>query len=292
MAVIIEHGLTAEFKRRQLKRKMVKSLDSAGMGREASMMDKCQKEFMAFVSPVCGCVKVTPISCGISFCPDCGHRRRVRLEEKVEKSLALMKEPRFATLTVVNVEHLDGATIGDLKKVFGKLRRTKRFLSYVRGGEYTIEIPWSPEKGWHPHIHVLMDGSYYPQKELAEDWKNAGGGAVVDIRRADRKAASELCKYISKGHAFVDNPQAVKELYLATAGKRLHGSFGCAFKWNREMSKAEKKEPCLCDHDGAWEYSCKLSLCDVALEDGKWKCRREKEIHVRLEFFDKISRAA
>lgn len=292
MAVIIEHGLTPEFKRRQLKRKMVRALRASGMDREASMMDKCQKEFMAFVSPVCGCVKVTPISCGIAFCPDCGLRRRVRLEEKVKKSLARMDQPRLATLTIRNVEHIDGDTLAALKSTLGKLRRTKRWLSYVTGGEYTIEITWSLDKFWHPHIHVLMDGFYYPQAELSADWKAAGGDAVVDIRKADKNAAAELCKYISKGHAFVDDPQAIKELYLATAGKRLHGSFGEAFKWNREMAKAAKKEPCLCEHEGDWEYSCKVSLCDVFLEDGKWKILKEIRNRVHLEYFDKVCRAA
>jgi len=289
---IIEKGLDPEFKRRKLKKSLVKSLRLAGMEREAVLMGRCQEEFLAFVSPVCGCVKVAPVSCGISFCPDCGLRRRVRLQEKVRKSFSLMKNPRFLTLTVKNMDRLSGDVLSELKKTFGKLRRTKRWLRYVQGGEYVLEIPWTKAKGWHPHIHVLFDGRYYPQDELAEDWKKAGGGDVVDVRKADQGSAAELCKYISKGHAFVSDPRAVRELFAATSGKRLAGSFGCAFKWNREIVRGYKKEPFYCEHGGGWEYACGLGLLDVFLEDGEWRCRREKVSMVRVAFFDRVIRAA
>lgn len=57
----------------------------------------------------------------------------------------------------------------------------------VRGGVYSVEITWRPERGdWHPHAHALMDAPWILQREMREAWRAATCDAT---RRAERRAA-------------------------------------------------------------------------------------------------------
>jgi hypothetical protein len=53
----------------------------------------------------------------------------------------------------------------------------------VRGGFYAIE-PIHKGRGWHVHIHAILDADYLPQAELSRLWHEITGDAyIVDIRR-------------------------------------------------------------------------------------------------------------
>ena len=57
----------------------------------------------------------------------------------------------------------------------------------VRGGVYSVEMTWSPERqDWHPHAHLLMDAPWISQREMRDAWRAVTCDA---IRRHERKAA-------------------------------------------------------------------------------------------------------
>ena len=96
------------------------------------------------------------------------------------------------------------------KKLVNRLRKlrhnknnskSKRFQKYVKGGIYCFECtinlhPETQEVSIHPHLHAIVNGSYYPVEELLEDW----GLGYVHIREVDnpKKVGLEVTKYIGK----------------------------------------------------------------------------------------------
>lgn len=77
----------------------------------------------------------------------------------------------------------------------------KRFKKKVLGGIVCYEatmniIPETMELELHPHLHAIIHGRYYDQKELQEDW----GLGIVHIRKITNKwkALLEISKYIGK----------------------------------------------------------------------------------------------
>jgi len=283
-------------KREKGRAKLEKALDGAGLFQLAAKVKDCSKRFFGFLAPACGCGKAVPVTCGVRLCPHCEKKRGNRLFKTVERLFKGMKDPRFITLTVPNSAHIDGDLIDALREMFVKLRHLKRFQGYVDGGFYVIEIT-NRGKGWHPHIHALVDGRYYPQAQLSEDWQSCGGGLRVDIRPADQKGVMELCWYMVKGSQFFDSPSMVRALYEAIHGKRLAGAFGCCFNQFNEIrreEKEEKKKPDCCRHGNEYEWAGKLSVSDVYLdvESREWRIFKQSLLFLQFKFFKMIERAA
>jgi hypothetical protein len=60
----------------------------------------------------------------------------------------------------------------------------------VRGGVYSIEVTWSPERyDWHPHVHILMDAPWIAWSEVRDAWRAVTCDA---IRRAERRLPNKV----------------------------------------------------------------------------------------------------
>lgn len=143
--------------------------------------------------------------CGVKTCPYAQQKKSQKQFHKVKGLMGLMKEPRFMTLSI---KHGAGDRLADLlKKIvdsFNKLKRRVDFKRRVRGGLITLEISWHPSNGWHPHIHCIYDGDFFPQRELSELWfKVTKDSNIVDVRAVDEKAISETSKYLAKPSTFI-----------------------------------------------------------------------------------------
>lgn len=106
----------------------------------------------------------------------------------------------------------------------------------------SLEVTYNAErKTWHPHAHLLIEGDYLPQDELARAWAAlTGDSRIVWIesvrqRAADRwggdvKAAlRELLKYAAKPTpAFLaaDDGGVLAELLVALRGRHLTATSG------------------------------------------------------------------
>lgn len=109
----------------------------------------------------------------------------------------------------------------------------QNFENYVKGGIWFPHIKRSSGDGrWHPHMHTVLSGDFYPQSELSSDWYLASRGSpVVDIRKITNpdKAANEVARYSA-------NPCDLSKLsledcvavYYALHGRRGCGSWGTA----------------------------------------------------------------
>ncbi len=160
----------------------------------------------------CGATLNVLSYCGVVLCLPCWRKKAGRDLREVLLTLQVAKKQdlpgwapfhlRFVTLTVRNgpdleerAQVLQEAALRLMARVFWK-RKT-------RGAITKFEVTWSPEQGWHPHLHVFQEGRYLEQKTLAKEWASCtrGEGLIVHIEDVGEdlgKAAKELSKYVTK----------------------------------------------------------------------------------------------
>lgn len=173
--------------------------------------------------------------CRDRLCPLCSHRRGYQATAKV---LALTHEfnaPRLLTLTLRATDEPLKACVFRLFNRFGALRAMKGWSSRVTGGVWTLEVTRNPTTGqWHPHLHIIADGEFFPQPLLKKLWHEATGDSfIVDVRAIHdrREAAKYVAAYLAKPADVAQWPaSAIAEYALALHGRRLMQPFGTARK--------------------------------------------------------------
>lgn len=199
--------------------------------------------------------QLIPYSCNSRICPECNERKsNLKLAWYMtclqRNRYAPMLSPRanrlkFLTLTVKNCPA--GRLAGHIKallQAFRQFRRKSGTWQHVRGYIWTLETTWS--RGWHPHIHCLIDSDFIPLPQLTADWaawaKRQGLKALPNaqeikaVRRAPdcendtlaiHSAVWECVKYPTKPIDLDKIPAGnIIELIDALHNKRIHGTAG------------------------------------------------------------------
>lgn len=220
---------------------------------EASLVKRADRLKMCCCAPVLcieqGLVPVlSPGRCRDRLCPTCARQRGHVAREKIRKHVLSADSVRLVTLTRRPTSNDLGTQIDALFAAFAKLRRHAAWKACVKGGLFVCETTHNAEKGaWHAHLHVLVEGTYFAQKVLADAWSTAVGEAsVVDIRACHSRiqAANYVTKYVTKG---ADTDQWPRESVCAYAlgihRRRLYGAFGKWHKCKPEEDPADVKRP-------------------------------------------------
>ncbi|KKM08310.1 hypothetical protein LCGC14_1725160 [marine sediment metagenome] len=169
--------------------------------------------------------------CKSRICPRCAWMRSRSLANRISELVHDMDSPRFLTLTVRSNDQSLRNQLMHLRRKFASMRRTELWGYHVRGGVYTIEITFNAKtKQWHPHLHAIIDGGYFPHAELLNLWESlVGDQCGVDIRLVVgvRKLANYLAAYVSKS-CDLDHfePEQLAEWAVETHGLRLAQTFG------------------------------------------------------------------
>jgi len=102
----------------------------------------------------------------------------------------------------------------------------------MQGGVFFTELTLNDRtKLWHPHLHVLFEGRYIPQKLAAKQWLKATGDSfIVDIRTVStsKGAAFYVAKYASKAlssRVWKDSSR-LQEAIITLYGRRTFSTFG------------------------------------------------------------------
>jgi len=169
--------------------------------------------------------------CHDRLCLPCGNARARRLAASLRKRMA-GKVTRLTTLTLRHSQTPLKDQLDRLIDCFRKLRKAKATREAYRGGVAFIEIKWvNRSRTWHPHLHVITEGAYVPQKALATAWHAITGDSfivhITRISESDRMVAY-VTKYASKpmdSTVFADD-DALDELLLSVKGRRLNQTFG------------------------------------------------------------------
>lgn len=140
--------------------------------------------------------------CRDRLCPLCSSARSRESASRVASIVGRMDAPRFMTLTMPHSSLPLRTQLDHLMTTFRELRSTDAWKHYVRGGVWSLELTYNRERSeWHPHVHVIFDGDYFPQPTLKALWSQIHAvNVIVDVRAVNstRAAASYLAKYVSK----------------------------------------------------------------------------------------------
>lgn len=169
--------------------------------------------------------------CRDRLCPRCQKARAAKMHTRTLDLVRRMDARRFMTLTRPHQDTPLGVQLDELIAAFRQLRRLAVWRKHVAGGVWALEITYNAERNeWHPHIHIICDGCYFPHAELKAAWSEIiGSESIVDIRKCDdaRDAARYISSYVGKlaDLANVPHPR-IAEYATALHRRRLAGTFG------------------------------------------------------------------
>ena len=209
------------------------ALDQLNGSDKLSSFRSCRTDawFMRHVKT--GLIRVSSRKCGLRWCPLCARVRRFLLCSQVSSWLQTLRKPKFFTFTLRHSDAPLADQINRLYKCFRNLRLMLPVKKRLRGGIWFFQITKSQTDGrWHPHLHCLVDSSYFPQSYLSELWLTATGNSdIVDCRavRDLEKAAHYVARYSSAPAdlRYLDLCDSL-ELVQALHGRRLVGKWGSA----------------------------------------------------------------
>jgi hypothetical protein len=139
---------------------------------------------------------------------------------------------RFVTLTLRAGKKPLKVSVSELHLAFSRIRKTATWKRYVSGGCAFLEVKRSSRSdNWHPHLHVLIEGSYYPHEQLKGGWHQATRDSdVVDIRsvKSNEQVSRYVTKYASKpiSASITREPAHLDEAIVALKGVKLCITFG------------------------------------------------------------------
>lgn len=179
--------------------------------------------------------------CHDRLCLPCQRERQQSVVEGVLlKMIDCPADCRFVTLTLKHGDSPLSDQIDRLLACFKLLRHSANLKSKMVGGVWFLEVKLSKDLArWHPHLHVIVEGSFIEKKALSAAWLAATGDSyIVDIQKIDdrRKRAQYVAKYSTKPlHPdVVKIPAKLDEFTAAIKGRRLYQCFGT---WSRAVKK-------------------------------------------------------
>jgi len=118
----------------------------------------------------------------------------------------------------------------------------------VKGGVAILEVKIGKDGLWHPHLHVLLESSFLPQKALSHEWLAVTGDSyIVDVRKVgpEQNEVRYVCSYVGKplDASIYGRATMLDEFINAIKGKRLILPFG---SWSKLSLESE------IDEGGVW----------------------------------------
>jgi hypothetical protein len=180
-------------------------------------------------------LKVRATHCHDRLCVPCGNARSAEIARCLAartNGLAL----KFVTLTIAGHGEKLATKIDRLYKGFRALRLTPLWKQHIKGGAAFLEIKWSDKaRRWHPHFHLICEGTYLSQDRLATMWQAITEDSfIVDIRQVKdpHQVQAYVTKYASKplNMSFAADPGLLQEAVLSLHARRLCFAFGTWYK--------------------------------------------------------------
>jgi hypothetical protein len=230
-------------------------LKEAGMRAYAEVLEDCHSRLIYAQCDSCRAVQVFRNRCDRFYCPECQPKLAKRRAASVAWWTVEVGQPKHVVLTVQNVMTLNHGHVDELKKWFTRLRHRK-FCRNWRGGFYSVEVT-NEGRGWHLHLHVLVDARWIDAGELARQWASVtrNFGKIVkvkDCRKADYLA--EVTKYAVKGSELAGwTPGQIADFIRAFDGCRTFGVFGSLYGKRTEFAEWLKS---IRDHKPKCDCGC------------------------------------
>ncbi len=217
----------------------------------------------------CGQVHRFTNRCDRFYCPTCQPKLAWRRRQTVAHWTRTIQQPKHLVLTSRNSQSLTGTRVKWFKAAWSRLRQTN-FTKAWRGGLYALEVT-NESKGWHLHLHALVDADWIDSTQLATTWSKQiqQDFAIVKVKDArDKSYLQEVTKYAVKGSQLASwKPWDIVEFIEAFDRNRTFGVFGTLFKDRAHRQKlldSLEPEPFACTNcqgnnlrfysDQEWEW--------------------------------------
>lgn len=169
--------------------------------------------------------------CHDRWCVPCMNERCLKMRETLCRIMA-GEYARFMTFTLRHSQTPLKDQVDRLYRSFNKLRERESWRKHVLGGASFIEIKLASTDGcWHVHLHCLVVGSFWDQKEISREWHAVtGDSSIIDVRAVgdSQHAINYVTKYVTKpaDSTVYASPTHLQELVITLAGRRLCATFG------------------------------------------------------------------
>jgi len=158
----------------------------------------------------------------------CAPRLARERRESVEWWAQRIDQPKHVVLTRRNSAALTAGDVRTFKRNFSRLRRRK-FARNWRGGFWRLEVT-NEKRGWHLHLHALVDCAWIDSGKLASEWADCIGQEFSIVKVKDvhcRDYLAEVTKYTVKGTQLASWSPAEIAMFLdAFSGQKTFGVFG------------------------------------------------------------------
>jgi Replication protein len=267
---------------REKRKELLERLEAEGADDLADRLRKCG-EPVGLTCTRCGKHHFVEKRCDLKWCPSCQRGLATRTSIRYEQITRDCQWPIFVTFTVRNFTKKDQAFdfVRGIRRAFTKLRRLRWFKRCVKGGVASIEVT-NRGKGWHPHIHALMDCAWFyvsrsrpahhlsheakkkiykaNLEEIREQWSlclNRPGRIFLRrvYGRDDRSAqpiTREVLKYSCKGDELLECEEDVSPLIRMLDGCRLVTSWGSFYRHPAAKRPKLPPRPCECGALGCY----------------------------------------
>jgi len=273
-------------------------------------LEACHTEHLHLKCNSCSKVNTVWNRCDLFYCPRCQPRLARERAEGVEFWSKEVAQPKHIVLTTMNSMSLTTHHVRHLIKSFARLRGNVfcRKVTYWwittdgtvvkrlkqpredtathkcvrsqpwRGGFYRLELT-NEGKGWHLHLHALVDSNFIDARILSHVWFRASKqtGNIVKVKDCrDKSYLAEVTKYAVKGNMLAEWDGAeIAEFIDAFMGVRTFSPFGSLYGLRAKAREffaglAERRATCEC---GGCSYTVQ-SDADMEWFDAKMSLRR------------------
>lgn len=239
-------------------------LREAGWLAEAAKLELCHSYYTVCICNDCKLVRRFPNRCDQFYCPECQHALQAERQKQVAWWAKECKHPKHVVLTIKNIPDLTPGHVDEFRRMFTRLRRRKFARNWV-GGFYRMECT-NEGRGWHLHLHALVESRYISQQQLQEEWRNITNGLGYIVKVIPVRGESyihEVTKYVVKGSMLAKwQPASIVTFIHAFLNKRTFGVFGSLYAKRTEFAEwiaslKEARPKCVCG-------SCNVTYLDEA----------------------------
>ena len=270
----------------------------------ATRLEKCGT-VLRLKCNCCGCPRTAHVRCDLKWCPSCAPRLAFDRAQKYGPVVEDFHAPLFVTFTTQNFDARSKKTTGmrEVVRAFKRLRSQRWWRRAVVGGVAAFEMT-RRRKGWHPHVHALLDSRWFAAtlpapspgtpadkfraraltacREIAEQWTLALGGRpgsvkVRKIRLRDGQSVADCLKEVMKYSVTaesLDNITGRVSLLLDELScTRNLVAFGSAYRHPALKKASREGKPC--DECGEFGTMMPATVIDAfAAKLGKKAARR------------------
>lgn len=237
-------------------------LREAGRPDLAQSLEDCHSHYTVAVCRDCGRTVKFPNRCDTFYCPECQPRLAHERAESVGWWARQVQQPKHVVLTARNTPDLTPEHVKEFKDWWKKLRRRK-VARHWQGGFYSLEVT-NEGRGWHLHLHALIDARWIDAGQLATEWASVTAGAGHIVRVKDSRQADylhEVTKYCVKGSMLAKwTGPDIAAFIGAFTGQRTFGVFGSLYGKRTEFADwlktlRDEKPKCECGSSNIAYYS-------------------------------------